>query len=117
MKDRLVVFTKNNARILTNFPLPRNVNKRAKFLINPEIDHLTKVPTHFWKYDCGVIKEMSRPEKIYRMRHIKLFGIDNDWKKVLYGPKRNYWKYLPIVSIIVLSVLITHILTRLIING
>lgn len=112
MKNKVVVFTKNNARVLTNFELPKKINPRAKVLVNPDLSLLKRIPTHFWKLDCGAIKEMTPKEKRQRMRDIKLYGSDNNWQRVLAPPKVNYWKIAPYVFIIGLSMAIGHLTAR-----
>jgi hypothetical protein len=78
MKNKVVIFTKNNARVLTN---PKNLDHyvgHPAALINPDLSLVAGEPPHFWKLDNGKIVPMTRPEKLERLEHHRQHGVDND---------------------------------------
>jgi hypothetical protein len=76
-KTRVIVFTANNARILTN---PENVEAfrdMPNAFVDPDLSEVVGLPPHFWKVVDGKIVSMTRPEKVARLRDIGLKGADN----------------------------------------
>jgi hypothetical protein len=63
MKDIIVIFTENNARILEGQKASAYFG-RQDCLINPKIPQ--GIPPHHWKLEKGKIVEMSSDEKALR---------------------------------------------------
>jgi hypothetical protein len=74
-KDIAVVFNKNNARIVKG-EKAKELSGLPGVVLNPDVSHITKIPPHFWKLEDGVIREMTRPEKMARLDEHKLYGVD-----------------------------------------
>lgn len=77
-KNKVVVFTNTNARILTN---PGNLEHYARLpnaIVNPDLTAVKSVETHFWKLRGGRIEPMNELEKQRRKRVIEAGGVDND---------------------------------------
>ena len=113
MKDRIVVFTKNNARVLVGQDLPKRIHPKAKYVVNPDLSKVKGVPLHYWKLDGESICELTPFEKRLRNWDLRFYGPDNSWDKYLKANRINYWQYAKPVVIIVVTALITHFLTRL----
>lgn len=75
-KTTVLVFTENNARILTNPPDLEFWKTQPNAIINPV--RPKGVPLHFLKLVDGKIEEMTRPEKLQRLAHQKRYGVIND---------------------------------------
>ncbi len=88
MKTKVVVFTSNNARILTN---PSAHPEGG--LVNPDLSLVRGCPPHFWKLVHGKILPMTTPEKALRMAHIELHGVDNSENTLIH--KERF--YLPLL--------------------
>jgi hypothetical protein len=91
-KRKVVVFTKNNARILTN-PLAIKVLERwENAVVDPDLSEMRGVPLEFWKLEDGKIVEMTRPEKLVRIAHHTFYGIDNTLSPSALRPRKT-WLY------------------------
>lgn len=77
MKNQVVLFTKNNARIIkTDDFSPYLGNASAR--INPDLSQVKRIPPHFWKINQkGEIVEMTPLEKEIRLKDHKKNGVDN----------------------------------------
>lgn len=75
-KDKVVVFTRNNARIYTNVDTSAFEND-LNVLINPSLDSVKGIPPHFWKMYEGRIVPMNDVEREERSKDIEKNGIDN----------------------------------------
>lgn len=75
-KDKVVVFTRNNARIYTNVDKASFENDK-NVLINPSFDSVKGIPPHFWKMYEGRIVPMNDVEREERLKDIDKNGIDN----------------------------------------
>lgn len=78
MKNKVVVFTENNARILTNPVNFADLMNMPNAVVNPNLDALSGVPPHYWKFVNGGVVEMSTKEKARRDTHIARFGAMNE---------------------------------------
>lgn len=77
-----MVFTRNNARILTN-PTFREIKTYQNAVIDPDLSMVRAVPPHFWKRgDGNLIVSMSDSEQKARMDDIKRNGVDNVVKRL-----------------------------------
>ena len=78
--NRVVVFTKNNARIV-NEPSHHEMveySKMKNVLINPDLSKVAGVAPHYWTIGHqNSIVEMSDEEKKVRDQHIATFGAIN----------------------------------------
>jgi hypothetical protein len=74
----VVVFTKNNARVLKN---PKNlieILKRNTCLIDPDLSKVSGMPPHYWKLFKGkTIISMNGKEMRARDADISKVGADN----------------------------------------
>lgn len=97
MKNKIVIFTTNNARIVISDDV-KKYKTMTNALINPDLSKVAGVPTHHWKLSGGKVAEMSRPEKVARDLQIQLNGIDNSLIELPIN-KYSYKlaKYLPII--------------------
>jgi hypothetical protein len=77
-KRKVIVFTSNNAGILTN-PDMRPYVGRPNVLIDPDLSKVQGIAPHYWKLSNGNVVPLSPPEKLLRDRHIRLFGLDSDF--------------------------------------
>lgn len=78
MAKTLVVFTKNNARILTN---PENFSEYIHFpnaVPDPNLLAVKGIPPHFWKLEEGLIVPMTSEEKEKRIQAIEQEGVNNE---------------------------------------
>lgn len=66
-KHDIVVFTKLDAKIIRAHRLLPGHDK-SRIAISPDLSKLGKIPTHFWKLERGRVIEMSRPEKLRRLK-------------------------------------------------
>lgn len=64
--NTIVTFSAVGAQIKRSF---HTIHKSS--IINPDISHLKDVPQIFWKLENGRVIEMTRPEKIQRLRQLK----------------------------------------------
>lgn len=92
---RVVVFTKNNARVLINPPHLGALKKRHNVLINPDLTRVLGCPPHLWKIVKGEIWPMGHAERLARERVLELTEADNDheaalmltkWERRVYSP-------------------------------
>lgn len=81
-KGKLVVFTTNNARVLTN-PTFREINTYKNAVVDPDLSKVIAVPPHFWKKGPGnLIIPMTDSEQKARLDDIKRNGVDNVVKRL-----------------------------------
>jgi hypothetical protein len=88
-KSKVVVFTTNNARILTGAD-PAAYRDWPNALIDPDFSKVSGVAPHFWEQRDGEIVKMepeSRREA--RVREIEERGADNDIRCI--GEPRTHW--------------------------
>lgn len=79
-KNHVVVFTKTNARILTNPPEGLVYwSDRSDAVVNPDRSHLARTPLIYWKLEkkSRKIVSMSTSERSKRDSMIMKMGIDN----------------------------------------
>lgn len=107
-KTRIVIFTDNNARIITTRD-PGKYKLASNMVVDPDLTQVRHVPPHFWKLKQGLVLEMSRPEKLARMEVIERSGADNsirfiELKKIRMDLKRHVVtkRYYKIASILLL---------------
>lgn len=110
--NRVVIFTENNARIVTN-PEDLDYFKRLpNALINPDFSKVKGIPPHFWKCVDGKLEAMSADER--SNASIDEHRIDNrvDYTKNVYKEElvklRSLvkFKYIAIAEFILLAALI-----------
>jgi cbb3-type cytochrome oxidase subunit 1 len=76
------VFTKNNARILTN-PTSKELKAYKNSVIDPDLSQVRAVPPHFWKRGLGnLIVPMTDHEQKIRLSDIKENGVDNEVRRL-----------------------------------
>lgn len=77
MAKNLVIFTKNNARVLTK---PEEFNELMTYpnvVPDPDLSLVKGIPPHHWKLEDGLIVPMTGPEKDARNADIEAHGVDN----------------------------------------
>lgn len=77
MKNKVVVFLKNNARVITNPESLDTFKDMENALINPTFKNVKGIPPHFWKIVRGELHSMGEAEQKERLKAIKREGIDN----------------------------------------
>ena len=77
MKQKLVIFTTNNARILVG----ADPADYPGALVNPDLSAVKGIAPHFWKLADGRIVPMSASEKQARLAEHAAHGVDNDAEK------------------------------------
>lgn len=83
MKSKVVIFTSNNARILSN---PENIDQYRDLkdcVIDPDLTLVQGLSPHHWKLLDGKVTPMTAEEQIIREEIINKHGADNDVEKVL----------------------------------
>lgn len=73
----VVIFTENNARILTN---PENIEAYKNIpnsVINPDLKSVEGVPPHLWKLVDGKVVQKTEEESHQTLEHIKKYGAIN----------------------------------------
>ncbi len=99
MKTTVVVFTKNNARILTN-PLDLQIfESNPSCAINPSLTKVVGVSPHYWKLVDGEILPMDSSERKARDFNIKVYGADNNHLAVITPPSPHK----PLAPVIVIQ--------------
>src|ERR1044072_7340853 len=83
MKQTVVIFTTNNARILINPEHPKLLAKRFNVLLDPDLSRVRGVDPHYWKVVKGEIYPMNHFEAELRRDHVERFGADNDIEHAL----------------------------------
>jgi hypothetical protein len=76
-KMRIVVFTSNNARMLTNPENPEQYRAASNCVVNPNLDKVAGLPPHYWKLSNGEILPMNEVERKARDMHHSANGVDN----------------------------------------
>lgn len=66
MKDKVVIFTQNNARILINPPDITKFEKKKNAFINPDLTFVTGIEPHFWRLLPG-----NKPLGLNEARRLK----------------------------------------------
>lgn len=85
----VVVFTKNNARILKNPPDWRLMKGRPGVFVNPDLSRVQGVPPHFWAVSAGKIVPMSSYGRRKVVESHKAIGVDNRLQPNAEPPKRR----------------------------
>ncbi len=76
---RVVVFTSNNARILTvSDDVASQMAGRIDTLVDPDLSAVKGIPPHLWKLVSGSIVPMGDKEQTVRVEHIARTGADNN---------------------------------------
>jgi hypothetical protein len=75
-KDRVVLFTPNNARILKG-PDAAPFKGHPDALVNPDMSKVYGIPPHHWKRRGSEIVPMDLAEREERDRVIARFGVKN----------------------------------------
>lgn len=88
MKNVIVVFTKNNARVLVN---PEKFPK-DNYILNPDLSLVKGIPPHLWKLNKdGQIIPMKGQEIHNRLVDIEKHGSDNDIKLAQENSNHTNW--------------------------
>lgn len=74
---KVVVFTKNNARILYNPGNLDDYKNCMSALIDPDLKSVAGVPPHLWKLLDGKVVIMDTSESKARNTHIAIHGVIN----------------------------------------
>lgn len=77
IKNRVVVFTTNNARMITTDDVSA-YQGRKNCVINPDLSLVLTTPPHLWKLVDGTVMPMDGEEKKKRELLIATSKIDND---------------------------------------
>lgn len=80
MAKRLVIFTKNNARVLTQPETFTDLMHYPNCVPDPDLMGVKGIPPHFWKLEEGLVVPMTEAEKDARMFDIEANGVDNEIK-------------------------------------
>ena len=83
-KTKVVVFTKNNARILVGVD-PKHY---PGALVNPDLSAVRRVPTHFWKVVRNQVVPMNALEKRLRLADHAKNGVDNEVGAMMKRPRK-----------------------------
>lgn len=75
--DVVVVFTKNNCRVLYNPPNLEDLKSQPNVAVNPDLSKVIGVAPHFWKLVQGQIVPMSDSEMAHTESSHKTIGVDN----------------------------------------
>lgn len=73
----VVVFTKNNARVVHN---PENLERFRNHpycVVDPDLSQVKGTPPHFWKLEGGQILPMSALEQVAVLDHHEKYGVCN----------------------------------------
>lgn len=81
---KVVVFTKNNAKILDGIEtsLLDQYSGWSNVLIDPDLSAVSGVPPHLWKIYHGITVPLNESEKIARLKDIEQNGLDNEIRAV-----------------------------------
>lgn len=99
----VVVFTKNNARVLRN---PENIEQYLAMdnaIIEPDLSEVQGIPPHYWSLVDGKVVKKGFREGLARARHIRKHGAVNHDHTVgpdLYTPVIEIATTSPIVEVI-----------------
>ena len=63
-KIKVILFEENNARILIN---PDIASLKGKYVVNPNLDFVKRIPPHFWKLVENKVFPMSKEEQDERL--------------------------------------------------
>lgn len=80
MNHKVVVFTKNNARVFTNPQVEEIEKLKSRYetvIYDPDLSGVQGVEPHFWRYVEGRIIPMNQAERNERMLDISENGVDN----------------------------------------
>ena len=93
MKEFLVIFTKTNARILSN-PSDKEIRYYKNSVRNPDLMQVRHVPPHFWKMDkYRNVMPMTPQEQKMRLALIAKNGMDNNIRRL------RGWEFSPNVML------------------
>jgi hypothetical protein len=89
-KNKLIIFTETDA-IIKILPDVYGYEESDTVKINPDLSKVKNIHKHFWKVKDGEIVEMTRPEKIARL---KMIGKQNNdpglVQRVIDSKKRHF---------------------------
>ena len=77
MAKNLVIFTKNNARVLTKPEEFTELMAYPNVVPDPDLSLVKGIPPHHWKLEDGLIVPMTGSEKDARNADIEAHGVDN----------------------------------------
>lgn len=75
-KNKVVIFTPNNARIIVTTE-PAKYRKMPNALLNPDLSNVISVAPQYWKLQNNKVVEMNHPEKLQRDADIRINGANN----------------------------------------
>lgn len=78
--QKVVVFTENNARVLTNPDNIEHYRAMDNCLIDPNLDEVRLIPPQYWTVKDGTVVRMSFRELLARARHIRDNGVVNSFE-------------------------------------
>ena len=108
MRNIVVVFTENNARIITEPEDLSIYSSMPNALINPDLSSVVRVPPHLWKIDNGKIAPIEGKAKVTREDHIESYGAVNDvFSQILLAPVKQsfYSKHKQLIKTITIKLL------------
>lgn len=107
----VVVFTRNNARILNGIETSslEQFKDWKNVVVDPDLSTVNGTPPHLWKIFDGIIIPLSNEEQRERLIDINKRGLDNEIKYVKPRIKRvflphdfrHYLAYLIIIALLV----------------
>lgn len=77
-KSQVVVFTKNNARIINNPDSLESYKAFSNSLVDPDLSEVRFFPPHHWKLVDGKVKPMDKLERDARDVDIETNGAQNE---------------------------------------
>lgn len=77
MDKTVVVFTKNNARVLKNPPNAEKYYNMENAIVNPDLSKVKGIPTHLWEKNGNGIIPIYGLKREARLHDIEKNGIDN----------------------------------------
>ena len=78
-KDRYVVFTTNNARVLVkpDKELTAKIKSNGNYLKNPSFEAVRTTPPHFWVKSGKDLLPMTQEQRLERIKYVDNLGADN----------------------------------------
>lgn len=74
----VVVFTENNARILTNPDNIKFYESLSNAIVDPDLKAVEGLPPHYWRLENGKVLPMSEEHKQIINDHHAEYGVIND---------------------------------------
>lgn len=119
MNQSVVIFTTNNARVITDINDERamELSYWPNAVLDPNLSQVEGVPPHFWKLIGREILPMGESEKLARIDNINKHGIDNritNLSKRKFKARRKFLRaeYADWLAYVIIIALLIKILKR-----